>query len=125
MSKAMGLAKVQPSSLASTRNLPPFPSPGPNAELEQLQEQLALARRVVELEKPAHTLFDVGYYWALFRTGEARIGFDTLLGPGSRSPDLLPALVLGRHFVGASHLALSCVRAQDQRMSLECLPVTA
>lgn len=99
------------------------PSAGPNADLAQVQSRLELARRVVELEKPVHTIFDVGFYWALFRTGEARLGFDTLIDVGSRAPELLPALVLGEHFVGSSHLALSCVRPSDQRMSLECLPV--
>jgi hypothetical protein len=102
-----------------------IPSPGPNAELSALQERLELARRVVELEKPAHTIFSVGFYWALFRVAEARLGFDTLLDVGSRAPDLLPALALDRNFIGGSHLALSCVRRQDQRMSLECLPLTS
>jgi hypothetical protein len=101
-----------------------IPSPGPNADLAQVQERLALARRVVELEKPAHAIFDVGFYWALFRVGEARLGFDTLLDVGSRALELLPELVLGRNFVGASQLAHSNVRPSDQRMALECLPVT-
>ena len=88
----------------------------------QVQERLALARRVVELEKPAHTIFDVGFYWALFRVGEARLGFDTLIDLGSRALNLLPELVIGRHFVGASQLAHPIVRPSDKRMSLECLP---
>jgi phage tail-like protein len=101
------------------------PSPGPNADLAQLQERLALARRIVELEKPAHTTFDVGFYWALFRVGEARLGFDTLIDAGSRALDLLPELVLGRHFVGSSQLAHPIVRPRDRRRSLDCLPLPA
>jgi phage tail-like protein len=67
-----------------------------------LEQRLALARRIVDLEKPAHTVFDVRYYWAFFRVGEARLGMDTQLGAGSRAPELIPEAVLGRAFIGAS-----------------------
>jgi phage tail-like protein len=68
----------------------------------ELERRLALARRIVDLEKPAHTVFDVRYYWAFFRVGEARLGIDTQLGTGSRAPELIPDAVLGRAYVGAS-----------------------
>jgi phage tail-like protein len=65
----------------------------------QLQRR-RLAERVVELEKPAHTYFDVRLYWGMFRAGEARVGLDTLLGPGARAS----ALALDRGALGDSFL---------------------
>jgi phage tail-like protein len=43
-----------------------------------------LVERIIALEKPAHTAFTVKQYWALFRVGEVRLGFDTVLGQGSQ-----------------------------------------
>jgi len=71
---------------------------------EEHQRRLDLSRRIVELEKPAHTVFDVKFYWAMFRIGEARLALDTLLAEGSRVPQLLPELVLDQGFVGESYL---------------------
>ncbi|MER0169345.1 MAG: hypothetical protein DU489_01780 [Nitrosomonas sp.] len=68
----------------------------------EMERHVQLARRIVELEKPAHTVFDVRFYWALNRIGEARLGLDTLLDVGSRAPQLLPDAVLGRVYLGAS-----------------------
>lgn len=62
---------------------------------------LDLVRRIVALEKPAHTEFEVREYWALFRVGEARLGLDTLLDTGSR---LTPA-VLGQGVLAGSYLS--------------------
>lgn len=64
--------------------------------------QLALARRIIALEKPAHTVFDVRFYWAMNRVGEARLGLDSAIGQGSRAPELIPGAVLGRTYVGAA-----------------------
>lgn len=76
------------------------------ATAEQLDELKARARRVVELEKPAHTLFDVRFYWAMFRVGKrARLGVDTVASLGSRAPEARRAMVLGR-----AHLAESFLR---------------
>jgi phage tail-like protein len=72
---------------------------------ESLREQVALADRVIRLQKPAHTLHDIRFFWNYFRLGEARLGEDTLLGPGSRAPDLLPSLVLGEGHLAQSYLA--------------------
>ena len=44
------------------------------------EEQMAMVERIVELEKPAHTAFELKRYWDLFRVGEARLGLDTQLG---------------------------------------------
>ncbi len=71
---------------------------------EEHQRRMDLSRRIVELEKPAHTVFDVKFYWAMFRIGEARLALDTLLAQGSRAPQLLPELVLDQGFVGESYL---------------------
>ncbi|HEV2761722.1 MAG TPA: hypothetical protein VGV38_01910, partial [Pyrinomonadaceae bacterium] len=64
---------------------------------EELPREVeAMVARVVKLEKPAHTLFDVRRYWDAFRVGEARLGIDTLVGESSRFERIL---------LGASHLA--------------------
>ncbi len=68
------------------------------------QDMLAIARRLVAIEKPAHTTFDVRFYWAMNRIGEARAGIDTQLGQGSRAPELVPAATIGRAWLGASFI---------------------
>jgi phage tail-like protein len=62
------------------------------------------AERIVTLQKPAHTTFEVRFFWAAFRVGEARLGEDTLIDLGSRAPELLPRLVLGREHLGETYL---------------------
>jgi phage tail-like protein len=73
--------------------------------LADREKQLDLARRVIALEKPAHTAFDVKFYWAFFRVGEARLGEDTVVDIGSRSPELLSPFVLDRNYLGSGWLA--------------------
>ncbi|HEY2031765.1 MAG TPA: phage tail protein [Myxococcales bacterium] len=69
------------------------------------QQRRQLATRIVNLEKPAHTLFDVKFYWAMFRIGAARLGVDTLLDKGSRAPELMPPVVLDQAFLAESRLS--------------------
>lgn len=82
-----------------------LPVTGVTEDPFELDERLRRARRIVELEKPAHTVFDVRLYWALNRVGEARLGVDTLLNAGSRAPELIPDAVLGRAYIGASFVS--------------------
>ncbi|HYQ02095.1 MAG TPA: phage tail protein [Polyangiaceae bacterium] len=70
-----------------------------------LRVQLHLADRLIALEKPAHTVYRVQLYWALFRVGEVRLGSDTQLGQGSRLPELLPPFVLGEGALAEGRLA--------------------
>lgn len=71
---------------------------------EEHQRRLELSRRIIDLEKPAHTVFDVKFYWAMFRVGEARLQFDTVIAQGSRAPQLLPEFVVGEGFIGEGYL---------------------
>jgi hypothetical protein len=73
----------------------------PGDSPDEQRRKRELAERVAAIEKPAHTAFDVRLYWGMFRAGEARLGLDTVLGPGSRST----AIVLGESLIGAGHLS--------------------
>jgi phage tail-like protein len=77
----------------------------PQSTLMADEKRLDLARRVAGLEKPAHTSFDVKFYWAFFRVGEARLGEDTVVDVGGRSPEFLAPFVLDRNYLGSGYLA--------------------
>lgn len=85
-----------------------------------LEQRLALARRIVELEKPAHTVFDVRFFWAFNRVGEARLGLDTQLGAGSRAPELIPDAVVGRAYIGASFVGGAARPRAGDRLLIDC-----
>lgn len=90
------------------------------ADPYQLEDRLGLARRIVELEKPAHTVFDVRFYWAFNRVGEARLGLDTQLGGGSRASELIPDAVVGRAYLGASFVGGPVRQHGRDRLSIDC-----
>ena len=68
-----------------------------------MAQRKAQVEEIVRREKPAHTEFEVQYFWALFQVGSARLGIDSSIGEGSR----FTALVLGMNFLGQSFLAES------------------
>ena len=90
------------------------------ADAGELETRLGLARRIVELEKPAHTVFDVRFFWAFFRVGEARLQLDTLLGAGSRAPELIPTAVLGRTYIGSGFVGGAPRHAGGDRLTISC-----
>jgi phage tail-like protein len=63
------------------------------------------ARLVIEREKPTHTVFDLKFYWNMFRVGEARLGLDTLVDLGGRAPELTPPFVLDSGRLAEGYLA--------------------
>ncbi|MDM0001808.1 phage tail protein [Variovorax sp. J22P240] len=96
-----------------------LPTAGPSSDAAALDRQVEFAQRVVRLEKPAHTAFDVRSYWAMFRVGQVRVGLDSLLGIGSRAPELAPQLVIGNGRVGASRVAFER-HVPGDRLLLAC-----
>jgi hypothetical protein len=62
----------------------------------------------------------VRFYWAFFRVGEARLGIDTLLGAGSRAPELIPEAVLGRAYVGSSFVGGDPDPGDGDRLRIAC-----
>ena len=57
------------------------------------------------LEKPAHATFEIKFYWAFFRVGDARLAEDTVLDHGSRAPQLLHPVELGDSYAGSGYLS--------------------
>ena len=66
--------------------------------------QQALVERVIEAQRPAHTLVVLKRYWDIFRVGEARLGLDSRLGPAGRFvPFLLGETALAEGAIGAAY----------------------
>lgn len=60
-----------------------------------------MVSRIVDLEKPAHTAYEVRRYWDYFRVGAARLGTDTILGEDAR---FVP-MILGQDALSSGYLA--------------------
>ncbi len=82
-----------------------LPAPPSDPDGSKHRQRAELTRRVIDLEKPAHTVYDIQFYWAYFRVGAVRLGDDSLIDRGSRAPELLPPLVLGRGYLAGGTLA--------------------
>jgi hypothetical protein len=78
-------------------------------------EEAAMVRRIVNLEKPAHTEFEVRRYWDYYRVGEARVGLDTILGESSR---FVP-VILGRAYLADGYLAAAHPQDAKKRFVLD------
>lgn len=63
-------------------------------------EEEAMVGRIINLEKPAHTDFEVRRFWDAFRIGEIRLGLDTVVGPESR----FAPIVVGQHYLADGYL---------------------
>jgi hypothetical protein len=74
-----------------------------------------MVTRIVNLEKPAHTDFEVRRYWDYFRVGEARLGIDTTLGDDSR---FVP-VILGLNALAQGYLAYPPPMDAPDRMVLD------
>ncbi|WP_332879750.1 phage tail protein, partial [Massilia sp. S19_KUP03_FR1] len=109
----------------------PLPDAGTGAELDldELARRRAAVLRVIDAEKPAHTVAEVRFGFDLFRVGEARLGLDTRLEAGlGRRPELAalgwtggpfaPA-VLGRIDLGGARLAPVRPLPPPDRISLD------
>lgn len=92
-------------------------APGEAQDSARLEERRRLASRLIALEKPAHTLFDVRFYFAANRVGEARLGLDTALGQGSRAPELLPPAVLGQVYAGQTLVGAPGATTERERIA--------
>lgn len=63
-------------------------------------EEEAMVSRIINLEKPAHTAFELRRFWDAFRIGEIRLGMDTVVGPESR----FAPVILGQHYLADGYL---------------------
>lgn len=98
-----GVLLIQASAHQFTLYLPMTPGDAQNVVAHRAK--LNLAQRVIELEKPAHTTYEIKFYWAFFRVGEARLGEDTVLDLGSRAPQLMQPALIGDTYLGSVYLA--------------------
>jgi phage tail-like protein len=94
----------------------PLPTDG-NFDFDELARRRAAVLRVVEREKPAHTVAEVRFGFDLFRVGAARLGLDTRLETGlARRPELA---VLGRIDLGGASLAPTRPQPPADRIGLD------
>jgi phage tail-like protein len=94
----------------------PVPAGSESDPLAQ-QRLMQLAQRIIDLEKPAHTLYELNFFHAIFQLGSARLGEDSILDFGSRAPKLMPPAVLGQSFIASSYIAPGAPQdAADRRI---------
>ena len=79
--------------------------PAHRDNLVALAERRARAERIINVEKPGHTGFEVKFYWTAFRLGEARLGTDTIVDRGSRMLYLTRPLILDETYLAEGYLA--------------------
>jgi phage tail-like protein len=92
--------------------------PMPKGEMpysEEHTKRIGLADRIVKLEKPAHTTFEIKFYWNMFRVGEVRLGYDTALDLSSRMAGLMTPMILGRRPIGESHIGFTPAQEAGRR----------
>jgi hypothetical protein len=75
-------------------------------------EEEAMVRRIISLEKPAHTEFSLRRYWEGFRVDEARLGIDTTLDQTNR----FVAMLLGRDYLAEGYLPASHPQTVMERL---------
>jgi hypothetical protein len=86
--------------------------PSPYRDVRRLDQ----VRRVVELEKPAHTAFDIRYFWDAFRVGEVVLGQPTPIDLGGRLS--WPPLIAGYGYLSEGVLASTNPGLADERRVL-------
>jgi phage tail-like protein len=80
--------------------MPTDPSERPASRLARMDR----ARAVIAREKPAHTEFELRFFWSLLQVGAARLGLDTIVGEGARfAAIVLDQTPLGEGFLAESH----------------------
>ncbi len=89
---------------------------------EEHQKRIELAKRIVDLEKPAHTIFEVKFYWNMFRIGEVRLGYDTALDLNSRISGLMTPMILGQRHIGESYVGFTPAQ-EAGRHTVGCGPL--
>lgn len=76
----------------------------PGTAQDEVNRLVERVRMVLELEKPAHTVFTIKPYWLAFRVDEARLGYDTVLLQGTRFTEIIIGLsVLPNGYLAPAH----------------------
>lgn len=91
-------------------------------DVAELIRRRSTVQRVLEREKPAHTVAEVRLAFDLFRVGEARLEIDTLLHEGlARRPELaaLSRSILGRAEIGLARLSSNQTQTPSDRVGLD------
>jgi phage tail-like protein len=101
--QVQGILMIEASSHQFTIFLPMNAADAQNVMAQQAKVELV--RRVINLEKPAHTSYDIKFFWAFFRLGDARLGQDSVLDTGSRAPQLMSPAQIGDTYLGSTYLS--------------------